>query len=342
MVGRYGEFRSIVGAVLVLVVPLAAGTTLAVWALSASPLKSGAPVAPLIAQVQSAARDNSSTTSVTVVPAGERVVKSQTSGLVTQTVFAVGQPIDHGDIAMRVDGLPVISYVAASPLYRDVSGGMSGSDVSTAQHLLNAMGYLDVVDGVAGPKTVAAIRAFNADTGRGSANSVLSTNSLLWIPRGGDVPQAVMVQVGDEIAPQTPLFTTAVGSTSITVETERSEVARTLMVGTAMVPLAAGVTSITDPGDVATLLEQMGDQASAVATVSDAELTQVGTVPASAVIVDAAGGACYFTGPDGEGEPVKIRVTTGTTGVVDVDPELIGTAVLVNPRETRSDLSCDS
>lgn len=324
-----------------LVVPLAVGSSLAVWALSVSPLQSDAPVEPLIAQVQAAARNNSGTTSVKVVPAGERVVKSQTSGLVTQIDFAIGDSIDQGEIAIWVEGLPVVAYVAATPLHRDISSGMTGQDVSTAQQLLSDMGYLTGVDGIVGPQTVAAIRAFNSDAGRGRTNNVLSLSSLLWIPVGSGEPRTVEVEVGDEISRQMPLYTAAVGSPSITVDTEGSSVTRIVTVGTATVPLGAGETRVTDPEDVATLLDQMGDETSAVATVADAELAEVGTVPASSVIADAAGGLCYFTGPDGEGEPVSIAAAAGASGVVDVDPSLIGTPVLVNPRETRSDLSCN-
>jgi len=342
VVSRKFALKPIVGVVLLLIVPLAVGASLAVWALSVSPLQSDAPVAPLIAQVQTAARSNSGTTSVTVVPAGERIVKSQASGLVTQIDFTIGDSIGQGEIAMWVEGLPIFAYVAATPLHRDISNGMTGQDVSTAQQLLSDMGYLTGVDGVVGPNTVAAIRAFNSDAGRGSTNSVLSLSSLLWIPVGSGEPRTVEVEVGDEITRHTPLYTAVVGSPSITIDTEGSSVNRIVTVGTATVPLGAGQTSITDPEDVAALLDQIGGETSAVATVADAEPAEVGTVPASSVIADAAGGVCYFTGPDGKGEPVSIAAAAGASGVVDVDPSLIGTPVLVNPRETRSDLSCNS
>jgi hypothetical protein len=54
--------------------------------------------------------------------------------------------------------------------------------------------------------------------------------------------------------------------------------------------------------------------------------------------VDASGQTCFFADTTGPGQVVVPQ--GGTIGLVDLDPELIGATVLLNPREVREDLSC--
>jgi peptidoglycan hydrolase-like protein with peptidoglycan-binding domain len=331
---------SALGAFAVLVVPLAVGAALAVWALAASPLQSAASVQPVIAQVEMAERNGGVSTTATLLPAATVVVKSQSSGVVTASSLTVGTAVSQGQVAFEVDGLPVVAYVAASPLYRDITPGLRGRDVTTAQQLLVDLEYLEVADGVAGPSTQAAVRAFNADHGRGTNATTLSLASLLWIPSESDAPHAVTVQVGDVLDPQMELYSTTTGHDSVSVGTTVSDDDRTLTIGAVTVPLPAGQTAVTDVDDVRALLSVLADRDSTPATVADAEPREVGTVPASAVVVDAQGRSCYFTGVDGD--PVPVDATDGAFGMVDVAPDLVGTAVLVNPRATREDLACDS
>lgn len=332
--------RSAFGAFAILVVPLGIGAVLAVWALAISPLQSASEVRPVVAEVQIAERANGLSTTATLVPATEVGVKSQSSGTVTALSLGVGVPIDQGDVAFETDGLPVVAYVADAPLYRDITADLRGADVSTAQHLLVDLGYLNAADGIVGATTRAAIRAFNADHGRGTNTTTLTVGSLVWIPSGSDAPNSVAVRVGDVLAPQTPLYSTTAGSASVSAGTTAGDKDRTLTIGTVTVALPAGQDSVTDPGDVALLRDTLGDQASAPATVADLVPPQVGTVPATAVVVDAEGHSCYFTAVDGD--PVAVDATQGGLGLVDVGPELVGTPVLVNPRSTRDDLSCAS
>lgn len=337
--GRSGGL-SVAGAFAVLVVPLGAGAALAVWALAISPLQSSSDVQPVVAEVQTAERDEGFSTTATLLPAAEVEVKSQSSGTVTALSLVVGAPIGQGDVAFEVDGLPVVAYVADAPLYRDITDGLRGDDVATAQQLLVDLGYLDAADGIAGAATRAAIRAFNADHGRGTDVTALSVGSLVWVPSGSAAPNAVIVRVGDVLAPQAPLYSTTAGRASVSAGTTVSDVDRTLTIGVVTVALPAGEVAVTEPDDVAALQNALGDQESAPATVADLVPVQVGTVPATAVVIDAQGNGCYFTAVDGD--PVPIDAKEGGFGLVDVSPELVGSPVLVNPRTTRDDLSCAS
>ena len=64
----------------------------------------------------------------------------------------------------------------------------------------------------------------------------------------------------------------------------------------------------------------------------------VGTIPASALVTDPTGATCFFS--DVEGPGTTVVATGGSFGTVDVDPDLVGTAVLINPRDAREDLAC--
>ncbi|GEM_PF-5624597 len=320
-----------------LAIPLAVGAGLAVVTLMRSPLDSNTPQEPIIATVGRAERLVTQTATVSWVPASTQVVRTQATGTITQLSLTVGAPLTSGDTVMSVDGAPVVAYVAPAPLYRDIGAGMSGDDVTTAQRLLVTEGYLSRADGKVGQATTRAILEFNKAHGRGDS-STLTVSSLQWVPEGSGAPQEVHVHVGDVIGPQGDLYTTATSGDQIVVTTTAADTDRTLTVGGAKVPLPATVTHITVPTDVTAVREAMAGEPTATATVAATVARQVGTVPASAVVIDDDGTACFFPGVDGN--PIQIAAEQGSFGLVDVDPELVGTPVLADPRHTRTDLSC--
>jgi len=326
--------------VLALGVPLLAGGVLAVWALADSPLESATQVQPLVGTVESAERRDPESTSVTFIPAHQFSVVSQSSGTVTALSIAPGEAIVSGEPALAVDGRTVVAYVSRSPLYRDITEGLKGDDVATAQQLLVDMGYLDVVDGRAGRSTTSAIRAFNAAHGYGEQSRALAVGSLLWVPEGSAAPQLVAIEIGQVVAPQTELYTTASGDDRVEVRTKDDAVDRVLTVGPVTASLRAGQFAVTDPTDVDAIRVALGNETTASATLESVTPRAVGTVPTTAVVVAADGVACFFA--DVEGPGTRIDADAGSFGLVDVEPGLIGTRVLINPRTTREDLACDS
>jgi peptidoglycan hydrolase-like protein with peptidoglycan-binding domain len=327
-------------AVVALAVPLLVGAVLAVWALAASPLRSATVEEPLIAVVETASRRDQEFTSVTLVPAEPYAVVSQSAGVVTALSIVPGRPVGSGVTAFAVEGRPVVAYVSPSPLYRDISAGLQGDDVRTAQQLLVGLGYLDAVDGRASSPTISAIRAFNAAHGYGKRNDVLAVGSLLWIPEGSAAPQSVTVRVGRSVVPQTELYTTTSGRDRVQVGAPAAPTDRVLTVGAATATLKAGQTDVTDLAAVEEIRAALGEGQTASAVLESMTPRTVGTVPASAVVVDTDGSACFFT--DVRGPGVSISADEGSFGLVDVAADLIGTPVLVNPRSTREDLACDS
>ncbi len=133
--------------------PLMLACVLIVRAIAVSPLESAAPLEPLEGFVESALRPDTSAVQVRVDSGEPFAVASQAAGVITSLQISVGAQIDSGDIVMEVSGSPVVAYVADAPLYRDITVGLKGKDVETAQRFLVATGYLRAVDGVAGPAT---------------------------------------------------------------------------------------------------------------------------------------------------------------------------------------------
>ena len=99
--------------------------------------------------------------------------------IVTSEVVQVGDRIEAGSLLGEIAGRPVFIIEGASPIYRTISPGDTGSDVDQLQRNLIGLGMLDGVTGVFDADTQAAVRALYeshgyapmvADTDLDSAN----------------------------------------------------------------------------------------------------------------------------------------------------------------------------
>lgn len=336
--GRRGGTSTAMGLAVLLAVPLVAGGALALVALQRSPLDSAASAGPLVGTIGSAERDDRVNVSVTVVNAEAFAVTTQTAGVVTALSLEPGTAPVDGTTVFEVDGLAVTAYVAPAPLYRTITRGMVGKDVETAQRLLVSLGYLDAADGKAGVRTAKAIVAFNKDHGRSAQGEVLGVDSLLWVPADSGPPLEVRIRVGTTLATGDEIYTTSTGHDTVYVETEATDSDRVLTVGETSVTLPAGATSVTDPGDIEAIVLALNDLTSRNVYLALSTPRLVGTVPASALVTDPTGATCFFADTTSPG--TTIETTDGSFGIVDVDPALVGTKVLINPRDVREDLAC--
>lgn len=335
--------RSATGPALLLAGGLAAPVVLAggvaIAALVRSPMESDTASGPVITTVQRAERPESETTTVTWAPSEVYPVLSRSAGTITALGITSGEPLADGDVAMSVDGAPVLAFVAPAPLYRDIGQGMTGEDVDAVQRFLVDRGYLGGAEVPAARSTARAIAAFNADHGRGDTE-VLRVGTLLWVPEGSGDPLDVSVRVGDVVEPGTELYRTADGPDRLAIDTTPLAEERVLSVAGVEVALAPDAVAVLDAHDVAAVRAVMGGEDSVGATLSRLAAGEVGTIPSAAVVVDADGRACYFTGLDGHA--VQIEADSGSFGLVDVDPGLIGSPVLVGPRRAGVGDACGS
>ena len=331
-----------VALVLTLVCALGAAGAVVYFTSSRSPLESAAAPAPLIATVGSLERYDQTQVGVSLIYARPAVATTQASGTITSLNVTSGSAVHSGDVVMTVDAGDVIAYASDRPLYRDITEGDSGDDVSTAQQLLATLGYLDAdPDGKVGSDTRAAIIAFNAAHGYGKRNPVLLRASLVWLDSDVATVATVDVSLAQQVSPGTVLWSAVaapvalkVSETSVVPQDGEWEISA-YGVTADYVP---GSGTVTDPDAVSSIASAMGTVAEGTAAVRRAEPLVVGSVPSSAVVSDSSGRTCIF--PSLDGAPLDIEPTGGDLGTVELDPSLVGQHVLVNPREAREDLTC--
>ncbi|WNM24693.1 peptidoglycan-binding domain-containing protein [Demequina capsici] len=328
--------------VVVLIGALAGAGVLVYIAASRSPLESAAAPEPLVAKVESVERYDEAQVGISLTYATPTVATAQATGTITSLNVAPGSDVHAGDVIMTVDAGDVIAYASDRPLYRDITEGDSGDDVTAAQQLLVTLGYLDAdPDGKAGRATRTAIIAFNAAHGYGQKNPILSRASLVWLDASASTVATVDVSVAQEIAPGTTLWEAADAPLSVKVA-ETSVIPQDgdweIDAYGVTAAYAAGSGTVADPAAVASIAAAMGAVTDGVATVRRAEPLVVGAVPSSAVVSDDEGRTCIF--PSVDGAPVVVQPTGGGLGTVQLDPSLVGQDVLVNPREARKDLTC--
>ncbi|WP_084130659.1 peptidoglycan-binding domain-containing protein [Demequina sp. NBRC 110055] len=329
--------------VTVLVAPLMALGTWVVVVASQSPLESSARAEPLIGAVEAANRSGDTNVAVTIEYANAIVPTAHASGTITALNAKVGDEVAQGMQLIEIDARSVVAYVAQAPLYRDISRGDEGDDVRTAQQLLKDLGYLESqADGEAGVSTARAIMAFNEDSGYGKNNTTLSRGALVWVGPEPATVSDMVVALGDAVVPGSEVFTTTASLAAIGV-TETGALPRDgaveLEVLGVTTPYQVGTGAVTEPESVSAIAEAMGTLEESVGTIRLATPRTVATVPASALVADGAGRTCFFPGV--QEAAIVVEPAGGSLGTVELEPSLLGQTVLLNPREVRSDLSCD-
>lgn len=331
-----------VGVALGIVIPLGLAAAVALVVAERSPLDSAAPAAPLVGTIESAQRNNQVNVAIGVEFADAVSPSTQAGGTITAMGINPGSEVATGTRLMDVDAHGVVAYVADSPLYRDITRGLEGSDVATAQGLLTQLGFdTGPADGKAGPATEKTIKAFNLAYGYGKNNTVLTLASLVWV---GTVPATVnevSVHLGDQVGPGTELFTTTAALAAITVAEppgDGFEGEWALTVNGVTGPYEPGSGRVTESEAVAAMAATLGAVTEGVGTLQLATPLTVASVPSSAVVTDATGGTCIFASADAA--PTPVEASGGSLGTVDLDLSLVGQPVLLNPREVREDLTC--
>lgn len=327
---------------LTLLAPLVAAGVV-VWRSSGeSPLESAKPPEPTIVAVESATRSGEANVAIAPRTTDAFAPRVQASGLLTATGVEVGSEVTSGQVVATVDGADLVAYQATEPLWQDVASGSPAPLVEAAQAVLQTLGqFAGTVDGRFGAATRAAVVEFNLAHGYGRNNPVLSVASLVWIGPDPLRVASLDLRAGDPVAPGDALFTTDAGLVGIEVTEPPTMVAGAeylLEYGSTTAPYVPGSGLVTDPVAVGAIVRDIGTATEAAGTLRLAEPIAVGTVPSSAVVTGPTGTMCMFG--DVTGEAIVIAPLSGTMGTVDLDPGLIGTPVLVNPREVREDLSC--
>lgn len=133
--------------------------------------------APVTAQDYDGSR--AITVTVTVGPKNQTIIN--TSGIVTEDDSHDG--LTSGKVALRVNDQPVIALATAIPLYRDLSVGMRGRDVSAFNTELARLGALHAAP--SDTFTAASGEAWShvLSSVGGAQQTSVHLSDVLWIPR---------------------------------------------------------------------------------------------------------------------------------------------------------------
>lgn len=143
------------------------------------------------------------------------------SGVVTAHGTEPGVPVASGTVLLRVDERPVVLLDGAVPSYRDLEVGVRGEDVRQLQELLVSAGLLRAApDGVLGPATVRAVRAWQRTLGL-DPDGVVRQGDVVFSPAlPGWVDLDPGVAVGARVDAGTDLGSVQVGDPAFALVAE--------------------------------------------------------------------------------------------------------------------------
>ena len=141
------------------------------------------------------------------------------SGTVT-SIVEEGSVVGQGGELLTIDGEPVVLLLGEVPAFRAMLLGVSGADVLQLEEAMAELGYGEaedfVVDGAFDEATRRAVLAWQTDIGA-SPDGVVNVGDAIFLPAPIRVGEN-LVGVGDVAQNGTPLMTTSVDETFVSVE----------------------------------------------------------------------------------------------------------------------------
>lgn len=277
---------------------------------------------------------------------------NRAAGVVTGVDAEPGADAGQGSVLYRVNERPVTVARGDVPAYRDINDGLAGADVKQVQQLLADLGYYrGSVDGVTGPRTTAAIRAWQKNLGV-EQTGIVGLSDIIFIPT---LPTRVtvnaeVVQRGASLSGGEQAVSALLASPRFTVPATAAQ-AQIIPVGTRVeITSPAGQTwtarAAEQTPDAASSTVQIslagvdgasvcGDQCaqvpvtsrqSLVSQIVTAETVEGLTVPSSALVSTADGKLLVI---DENGQRVPVTVVASARGMSVVEGVESGTRVRV-------------
>lgn len=294
-------------AVASLVSAVAVGVTATVAVVSPFHPTSANPVGPPVElPVESVSFRDEHPVQLAVTMGAEQSVLSPVTGTVTASSCRAGLPLASGTSPLAVDGVPLLTLATEVPLWRDLTLGLRGDDVTALQTALAALGEkVDGSRGVFDHATLGAVRhRLSLVDAPPLADDVLPRQRILWLPPGGATvskcPATVgsQTQTGAVVANLLPSVTTA---RVVALPASLTPGARELVVDTLLLhPSPQGV--ITSPKELAALAQapalvgraQPSDPLSGVYRL--VKPVMAGVIPPSAIVGPDAQHTCVVSG----------------------------------------------
>jgi len=120
-------------------------------------------------------------------------------GRITAIDCAPGTVWVSGEVALRVDGSPIVSLATGTPLWRDLAVGDRGDDVAALETELERLGADVRNDGIVTRSTVAAVDRLLGTPSAGSGN--VSASRILWLPAVSTEIASCPAFAGSPLAP---------------------------------------------------------------------------------------------------------------------------------------------
>lgn len=248
-------------------------------------------------------------------------------GTVTRLACSAGESWASGESPVAVDGRPLLALATSTPLYRDLTGGESGEDVTALQEALVELGYTVPVTGTYDDATSAAVatvlQVAGVQAAAGAPEGSLLREDVVWLPSSPAVLTTCERQLGDVVAAGDPIATTGVVSTvTYPIPTGLIDGTRQLVVDGEVFPVAE-IGRLEDPAEIARLLQvpsvgvardlaaPSGEPALVQARLALTEPLEVVGVPPSALADLAGDRACVVSG----GESLPVQVVASSLGV---------------------------
>ena len=127
-------------------------------------------------------------------------------GRVTATFCRPGEALWSGQAVARIDNVPLIALATSMPLYRDLSEGAKGEDVTALQRELARLGRAVDVNGSFDRRTVAAVKEVQKAAGIARPDGAVAFGKILWlsapsvVPESCDLVQGATVSSGQSCA----------------------------------------------------------------------------------------------------------------------------------------------
>lgn len=154
-----------------------------------------------------------------------------TQPVVSRRVLSPGDTVRPGILLAEVSGTPVFAVPAVMPLYRDITQGVSGTDVRELQKVLVTRGLRPgPVTGRATPATMAAVHRLYARAGYTApqddeGHPILRGSDLVRIPVDA-APVTAAAGQGTPLAAETALVTIRTAPATLTVKASDSDAKR--------------------------------------------------------------------------------------------------------------------
>lgn len=130
------------------------------------------------------------------------------SGKVTSLALEVGSVLESGHEITRLDGQALIALATSTPLYRPLSSGIKGDDVTALQEELARFGYSITVNGVVDWNTLwAAADLLDLKDATGGISTEIPINRIVWIPAPSVTVASLDISLGQFLDEKAPLLT---------------------------------------------------------------------------------------------------------------------------------------